>query len=714
MNKTLHPISEWVVMGFLCLLYVCFVGFLIPVGSDDLRMTNVFSIDESDIVAHLWNIYVTDFNTPPSFKYGSVFYLIPVGLLHIWALVFDVSEQTVVIVARFYCSLAGLGCLWLTYLLGRLVFGGLVGVLAACMLGLNPTFLRWSTESHPDLPQLFFILMSLFFLCHYVRRPTLKTLVWASLGAGLAFATKYAGIFLIPVSFLSVYLSFSSVGWLSRFRLRTLWVHWGVVLGVFCGIIVLTTPSILTHFTVFVSSLKAEKEIMAFGHRVRDTTGAWLWLQMVVTQVGIVPACVSLFGCVVWLLWHRNVLKTEHLIILGWVGIFLCYLMVESSLKRARHLLPILPVIWIFVAASCVYLWSLVQERLHLKKPMHFVLVLLVVGMHWPQMDASANLFKQKRTRESDRVEIAAGRWLTETYPPNIRIIFDAYSYVPSVFEYVFRSVGTTYLDVTHFEPDVLVIRDAIVSDYSNLEEANSARIGEVGFKDCHYFYKYLQEGKLADYRLKKDFGSVAIYERTIPKVRDDKDLKTLWLRLLSDYVHQRRYGVAEAYWTMGLLHAKDGLMEMAAQEFARAQKSQNFTKRIYTHGTRLLKYGLIDEAKEAIDAALHSAREESEAFQAGIREDLAYRFFDAEQYDDMLIAAQEALNITDNLPAASFEVAAAHLAMGNVEQGKRAFDNAVLRFGAHEKGKVLLKLLGARGIASDVVAQLNQAYYGQ
>ncbi|MGA1200073.1 MAG: ArnT family glycosyltransferase, partial [Candidatus Latescibacterota bacterium] len=286
-NKLL--ISDWVLMGLLGLFYLSFVGYLLPIGSDDLRMTNVFSIDESDIVMHVWNVYVTDFNLSPSFKYGGVFYLIPVGMLHVWSIFFDGSEQAAVIAVRLYCSLAGVGCLWLTYLLGRLIFQGMVGVLAAYMLGLNPTFLRWAIESHPDLPQLFFLLISLFFICRYVHRPILKNLIWASLGAGLAFATKYAGIFLMPVLALAVYQSFPSEGWFGRLKLRTIWVHWGVLMGVFCGIFLLTNPSVLTHFTLFVSSLQSEKEIMAFGHRVRDPADALLWLQMVVTQVGVVP-----------------------------------------------------------------------------------------------------------------------------------------------------------------------------------------------------------------------------------------------------------------------------------------------------------------------------------------------------------------------------------------------------------------------------------------
>jgi hypothetical protein len=121
---------------------------------------------------------------------------------------------------------------------------------------------------------------------------------------------------------------------------------------------------------------------------------------------------------------------------------------------------------------------------------MNWGLVLVALAIQWPQANASASLFDQKWHRESDRAEISVGRWLAQAYPADTRIIFDAYSYVPSRFVHVFRSVGMDYPEVNHFEPDVLIIRDAIVSDFSNIDEAGSARIGEMAFKDQHYFYR--------------------------------------------------------------------------------------------------------------------------------------------------------------------------------------------------------------------------------
>jgi 4-amino-4-deoxy-L-arabinose transferase-like glycosyltransferase len=363
MKNTALGFSDWVSMGLLSLGYLVYTGFLLPIGSDDLRMTNVFSIDESDIVAHVWNLFITHFQVPPSFKYGGMFYAVPVGLLHLCSLFFSVSEQTAIVAVRLYCSMSGLGCLWMTFLLGRWAFDSFVGFISASMLGLNPTFLRWAIEAHPDLPQLFFLLASLLCICKYSNAPTLKRLVWASLGAGLAFATKYAGIFLLPVFGLAVYWSCPFTPGMGRLKTRGLWIQWSVVAGVFTGVYLLTNPFVFSHFSELLSSLRLEKETMGFGHRIRATTGAWVWLHMVVMQVGMIQAGIGLLGAVGWFFWYREPLAVEHKIVLLWVAFFLLYLMAESSLKRARHLLPILPVVLVFIAAAYRLIWQRMTLR---------------------------------------------------------------------------------------------------------------------------------------------------------------------------------------------------------------------------------------------------------------------------------------------------------------------------------------------------------------
>ena len=705
---------EMVLMCLLSVVYICLMGLLLSVGADDLRMVNVFSIDESDIVAHVWNLYVTNFDTVPSFKYGGLFYLVPVGMMHVWALFFDMSEKVAIIAVRLYCGLAGVGCLWMVYALGRFVFSGWVGILGALMMAINPTFFRWTVESHPDVPQLFFLLLGLFSICRYTQFPSPKLIALASLGAGLAFATKYAGIFLMPVLGLAIYISVYSGSLIAPFGLRTFWGHLGIAVGVFVVVFVLTTPFVVTHFSDFVTSLQAEKKTMAFGHHLRATSGAWQWGQMLVFQVGLIPLGGALVGGVVWGGWFRAPLKLEHKLLVLWCVGFLFYLMLESSLKRPRHLLPILPVVWLFVGAAYVFLWNLLHGWIKSIKGMVWVLCVVVLVLHSSQGILLANLFFDKLERESTRVEITAGRWLADKYPPDSRILFDAYSYVPDTFPHVFRSVGLDYMEVNHFEPDILIVRKAIVSDFANLEDAKSARMGEMAFKDRHYFYAYLQEGKLPSYRVVRDFNGVAVYERTIPKMRDGDDIKTLWRRLLSDYIQYRRYGVVEALWTMGYLHLQNDLPDMAIQDFNRAQRAQNFTKRIYSHGVFLLKHGSLPEAQHALQAALAAAKEEPVAFQAGMREDLAYRFFEVGLYQEMLGTAQEALALEPNLPAAAFEVACAHLTLGNNTQGVAKFEQAVGQFGAHPKGKTLLSLLLARQIAPEIVTQLQTRYYGQ
>ena len=61
------------------LFAVVYLGFTLPlltVGADDIRMANVFSIDESDIATEVWNLYVVGWERRPSFKYGGFFYWI--------------------------------------------------------------------------------------------------------------------------------------------------------------------------------------------------------------------------------------------------------------------------------------------------------------------------------------------------------------------------------------------------------------------------------------------------------------------------------------------------------------------------------------------------------------------------------------------------------------------------------------------------------------
>ncbi len=304
-NKTTILIS-----GLLVGFYIGIALWLIPKGTDDFRMVAVFSMDEVDIVTYVCNLVSTDFQTEPSFKYGGAFYYVPAGVLYGWSFFAPVTEQVIVIGVRLFCTLAGLGCLWVTYCLGREVFSPQAGFIGACLLGLSPEFLRWSVESHPDLPQVFFLLCGLFWICRYMNHVQPVWLALAGAGAGLAFGTKYAGIFMVPVLVFAVFGRGDEGSWQARFVDSKRWLHVGIIGGSFALAFALTNPFAIMDVSGFVKSLKAEGEIMRFGHRVREMSGAWDWLWMLVRYGPL--HYVVLLGVSVWSLRGVNWRKIDR------------------------------------------------------------------------------------------------------------------------------------------------------------------------------------------------------------------------------------------------------------------------------------------------------------------------------------------------------------------------------------------------------------------
>ena len=269
---------------FLCVMaYLGFALPLIPIGAEDIRMANVFSIDEADIAAEVRRLFGEGVLTPPSFKYGGLFYYIPLFALKLRGVAGEVTDRLLILTLRAFCTAAGVGCLWLTYRIGHLVFHPTAGVIGAFLVLTTPVFLRWSVEMHPDLPQLLWLLWALYCCCRLCRGFRLKWAVLASLFAGLAFGTKYAGGFLLPVIALAVLLPADS-GDLSlrtglrRLRDRRYLIGLGAIPAVFVLAFAATNPYAVLHFEGFRESLLAEKGIMDFGHTFRADTGGAAWL----------------------------------------------------------------------------------------------------------------------------------------------------------------------------------------------------------------------------------------------------------------------------------------------------------------------------------------------------------------------------------------------------------------------------------------------------
>jgi hypothetical protein len=180
-----------------------FVWFAWPLfwsASENVRLVGAFNVDEE---AHVLLLKEAIDNRSPRLGYIPYGYaylnmgLLPLLLLSFFA---DVSEQQIIVWLRMIPTLFAIATVALTFVMARRYFGRLAAWLAAFLLSLTAlNFLRMSVMSHSDVPQVFFLMLGIYFCCRLADDGRLAWWIGASGAAGVAFGCKYSGIFLMPV-----------------------------------------------------------------------------------------------------------------------------------------------------------------------------------------------------------------------------------------------------------------------------------------------------------------------------------------------------------------------------------------------------------------------------------------------------------------------------------------------------------------------------------
>lgn len=169
-------------------------------GSENLRLVYAFDLDEAMNLALVADAVGQGTLRLDFAVYGLLYFniaLIPLLLANAFV---QLSEQNIVVVLRLLATAFAIGTSAITFLLARRYWGSWAGWLAGFLLAVVPiTFVRMSAVSHPDVPQLFFLVLSLYCCCRLGEDGRKRWLMGASVFAALAFATKYSGVFLLPL-----------------------------------------------------------------------------------------------------------------------------------------------------------------------------------------------------------------------------------------------------------------------------------------------------------------------------------------------------------------------------------------------------------------------------------------------------------------------------------------------------------------------------------
>jgi 4-amino-4-deoxy-L-arabinose transferase-like glycosyltransferase len=504
---------------------------IIVQGVDNIRLISVFSSDEKNIVRMVMYMFRSHTLAPrvfPFFRHPSLIYYLVGLFVAPYALLFPIDVPAVIVAARLVSVIFGVFSLCATYLLAARLFNPKVGLLASLFMLTTPNFLEWSVTAHPETPQLFFILLSVYSGSLLIECYRLRDVALASLFAGFAFGTKYAGAFLLPVIWLSCFLALLKGREKSGSRnLRIL--AWQIILNsvlivlVFVGAFLLTNPYAAIDFQRFEMDLRYESGHVRTGHVYRGEGGRE-WLKMLSSDRLLGDTVSGLFLLSLLMaasdLWsHRGRPFLDRLggsvVAFFWITAFLLYLLLQARYMAAHHLLPTVPFIVIFAAYGAIRLLSSDFRFLPLNLVVRGVVIVLIVLSLGPRIVEDYEFFKKRVGKMQDNTVVAAGEWLEANYPPETRIVYDFYSYIPPQFETIFHSWGQTEALIAERDPDIIIVHGTIRNRFVDPDRATEYVGGPEAYLAIHEFYARLEAEEFPCFRLTKDFGAVRIYERT-------------------------------------------------------------------------------------------------------------------------------------------------------------------------------------------------------
>lgn len=119
-------------------------------------------------------------------------------------------ENDVLFWGRYVTALFGVGVVFLTYILGKRIYGKTTGLIAAFFVAIN---FRQVLNSHiglPDIYNAFFLLLSFILALNLLNKSSLKNYILVGVGIGLSFSIKYQIFALIPFLLINIFLLYKA------------------------------------------------------------------------------------------------------------------------------------------------------------------------------------------------------------------------------------------------------------------------------------------------------------------------------------------------------------------------------------------------------------------------------------------------------------------------------------------------------------------------
>lgn len=497
-------------------VYIGSCGYLATIANSDYWMVRAFDADESGVLEDLIHLFRNRTFEPPNYIYGTLHEYIALLCLYVIEPFHKPDIGDAVYILRFENAIGGGGVIVFVILLSRELSSFRAGIYSVIFLLSNSAFLFHGYNAKPELLQLFLVTASLYSGVKGIRSGSRCWFLSMGMTAGLAFATKFVGAFLLPMGAVAALLSVnckecSLLGKTKGVSARVLVALIGFILaiGIFSPYMIRDADIILERL-----SIQAQVNKSGFLFFAGDQRLQWFPVLFGPNFLGygvLLTIFIGLVGAIKRSFHSRFKIKdaSSELFLTAWVLFYGGYVFLNVNVVAERYMLPTLPVLTLFAGVTI--------DRISVSKEIGAALKGLIIGgvliLTLPNLSKARDVISEQLSRE-DSPRITAGIWMQENLPLGVRIASDLYTYVPPRFVRHYHSSYLSTQDILSYKPDCIVSSSEISSRFQDESLSERFAEGAAAYAAHHAFYKGLREGTLRGYRLIKDFGEVQIYAR--------------------------------------------------------------------------------------------------------------------------------------------------------------------------------------------------------
>jgi len=269
-----------------------------------------------------------------------------------WVQVKQVTEEDMLYWGRFVGVLSGTMTVFVTFLLGRRLFGARVGLLAAALLAVFPAAVEHSQYNKPDPVLALMTTVSVLVSLAYLEGGGRARALAAGLVIGLTLSAKYNGIVVVVPFLLAVAFR---LGWQFLARPDLYLGGLGIVAGFFLG-----CPLFLANLPLFLDHVADDIHAYASGRPGSEGVDNWANHAAYIARdgAGYLPAVAGVAG--LGLILSR--MNARLAVFLGFPVLYYGYYSAQRINFRA-NLLPVFPFLAVLAAYAVQELVSWLRPR---------------------------------------------------------------------------------------------------------------------------------------------------------------------------------------------------------------------------------------------------------------------------------------------------------------------------------------------------------------